>query len=82
VKKIFTKKAELDDIAEDLYISDIVQKVVIVVDEEGTEAAAVTVARGIKKSIAVKFICDHSFVYYIKHVPSQEILFLGKYNGQ
>ena len=52
------------------FASEIVQKVKIIVDEEGTEAAAVTMfsdCRGIPEHITFK--ADHPFQYYIKHIP-------------
>jgi serine protease inhibitor len=67
-----------------LYVSDVIQKAFIKVDEEGTEAA-VTTAVIMVRGIDIKFIpektmvVDRPFLFMIKHKKlEKEILFIGK----
>ena len=67
---------------EQLYISSIIQVAKIKCDEEGTEAAAVTMAivkaNGLMiiEEQPIEFIVDRPFMYEIKS-PSGETLFMG-----
>lgn len=66
---------------EQLYISKIVQAVKIRCDEEGTEAAAVTMAEDgvgamLMEEPPIEFIVNRPFMYEIKS-PSGETLFMG-----
>ncbi|ESO03166.1 hypothetical protein HELRODRAFT_174066 [Helobdella robusta] len=67
----------------DLYVSHLLHKAFISVDEEGSEAAAATAVVITLKSAPifrqpVDFKADHPFVFYIKDNKSGSILFLGK----
>lgn len=73
-----------------LYISDMRQKAKIKVNEEGSEAAAVTVA-GVKYESTVQepikypkatFHANRPFVYVIREASSGVILFVGKFTGK
>jgi serpin B len=69
----------------DLYVSQIVHKAKIIVDETGTEAAAVT-ALVMKNEMymmtsAKSFIADQAFQYFIMHDQTKTILFSGIFNG-
>lgn len=87
VKTLFhPKNADLSGIGSKLYISDIIHEAVVIVDEEGTEAAATTAVFMElecchEPTPPVVFRCDKSFMYYIRHVPSNTLLFLGDYHG-
>jgi serpin B len=65
----------------ELYISAVIHKAFLEVNEEGTEAAAATgVVVGVT-SIAPSppiFKADHPFVFFIRDNKSQSILFLGR----
>ena len=79
-------KSKLDGISKaGAYVSVMIHEAVVIVDEAGTEAAAVTVACVTKESCSMSkpivFNANHSFVYYIKHQPSNTILFVGDYHG-
>lgn len=69
---------------ENAYISNILQKTFIEVDEKGTEAAAATVLMTGTTSVGavddpVMFYCDRPFYYFIRDNVSGEILFMGEY---
>ena len=64
-----------------LYITAVVHKAFVDVNEEGTEAAAATgVVMGLK-SVPVSplvFRADHPFLFLIRHNSSGSVLFLGR----
>jgi len=67
--------------SEQFYISDVMHKSYIVVDEEGTEAAAVT--RITMKATALdpnefRMVVDHPFFFVIREKSTNLILFMGK----
>lgn len=69
------------EIKENIFVSEARHKVVIDVNEKGTEAAAVTVIVPIGGGPAgPRFIADHPFLFYIRHVSTGSILFLGHFN--
>ena len=65
----------------DLFISAVVHKAFVDVNEEGTEAAAAT---GVAMRLTAApvsppvFRADHPFIFLIRHNPSGSILFLGR----
>jgi serpin B len=59
------------------WISFVIHKAFVDVTEAGTEAAAAT-AVGIAESTSVFFIADHPFLFLIRDVRSNSILFLGR----
>jgi len=66
-----------------LYISYVKHKTFIQVDEEGTEAAAVTVVAMGKTSAgsgddSIQFRADHPFIYVIREKTTGAIMFMGK----
>ena len=68
-------------------ISKVVQKSYIEVNEEGTEAAAVTIIEMVNAGSPTSipqipvFNADHPFVYIISEVSTNTIFFIGEYNG-
>jgi serpin B len=69
--------------AKDLFISDVIHKAFIDVNEEGTEAAAATAvvmkllcAR--EESLPPTFRADHPFIFLIRDNQSGAILFMGR----
>ena len=74
-----------------VYISMMRQKAKIKVNEEGSEAAAVTIAGATYECTSVsnplvypkaEFHANKSFVYVISERSSGVILFVGKFTGQ
>uniref|UniRef100_A0A8D0FDM8 Serpin domain-containing protein n=1 Tax=Strix occidentalis caurina TaxID=311401 RepID=A0A8D0FDM8_STROC len=64
-----------------LFLSKVIHKSFVEVNEEGTEAAAGTVMTIIIAScvsIPYEFRADHPFLFLIKHNPSKNILFFGR----
>ncbi|XP_024910502.1 leukocyte elastase inhibitor-like [Cynoglossus semilaevis] len=67
---------------QDLALSKVVHKAFVDVNEKGTEAAAATAAVMLLTcflSPRGTFIADHPFLYFIRHNPSNSILFAGRY---
>ncbi|XP_049620966.1 leukocyte elastase inhibitor-like [Suncus etruscus] len=68
----------------DLFLSNIVQKSFLEMNEEGTKAAAATAAITVAKKcrvLCVEFKCDHPFLFLICHNASRTILFLGRFTS-
>ena len=70
----------------DLFVDKVIQKAKIIVDETGTEAAAVTAAimhqECCRRPIpSVLFDANKTFQYYIMHDDSKTTLFSGVFNG-
>jgi serpin B len=79
----FTSSADFSGMngVRELFISKVVHKAYIDVNEEGTEAAAATAVIMERFSIGepeeIIFDCDHPFVYLIQHKQTGTILFMG-----
>ena len=88
ISKAFTSAAEFDNFCESpTYIELIKQVAKIKLDEEGTEAAAVTVIGSIKASAPrkperVEFHANRTFLYVISEQSTGAIFFIGKYTGK
>lgn len=87
VKTLFEAEAELDMIGQNISVSGITHEVVIIVDENGTKAAATTVAIGevsaprpVEEEIKL-FKADHAFIFYVRHVNSNLFLFYGDFQN-
>ncbi|KAF5908472.1 leukocyte elastase inhibitor-like [Clarias magur] len=67
---------------EELFVSSVIHKAFVVVNEEGTEAAAAT-AVDLDGSCRAEcyFTADHPFLFFIRHNPTKSILFFGKFRG-
>lgn len=72
-------KADFSGIAKlVLYISHVIHKAFVEVNEEGTEAAAATAVVMRKESISPVFRADHPFLFLIRDLRSGSILFMGR----
>jgi serpin B len=65
------------DSAGGLYISNVLQKTFVQVDEVGAEAAAVTSIEIGRTSLPPMLICNRPFVVVIHELESDAILFMG-----
>jgi len=71
------------DGSKELYVSKVLHRAVVDVNEEGTEAAAATaVVMQLRCAMMPKkefqFRADHPFLFFIQHKPTGSILFLGR----
>uniref|UniRef100_A0A8C2K1A5 Leukocyte elastase inhibitor n=2 Tax=Cyprinus carpio TaxID=7962 RepID=A0A8C2K1A5_CYPCA len=67
-----------------LFISAVIHKAFIEVNEEGTEAAAATALFLLGSSRQLQFqsfTADHPFLFFIRHNPTNSIVFLGRFRG-
>ncbi|MGA7195089.1 MAG: serpin family protein [Anaerolineales bacterium] len=66
----------------DLFISDVIHKAFVAVDEKGTEAAAATAviitAMSAPLQQKVSLVIDHPFIFVIRDLTSGQILFIGR----
>jgi|SRR5271157_57023 len=66
----------------DLFISDVIHKAYVAVDEKGTEAAAATAvimqAMSMPVQQKVHLVIDHPFIFVIRDLRSGQILFVGR----
>ncbi|XP_053570628.1 leukocyte elastase inhibitor isoform X1 [Bombina bombina] len=67
----------------DLFLSKVVHKAFVDVNEEGTEAAAATGAIMMLRCAPIRreVICDHPFLFFIIHKQSRNILFFGRFTS-
>ncbi|XP_039987392.1 glia-derived nexin [Xiphias gladius] len=66
--------------AEPLHVSKALQKAKIVVNEDGTKAAAATTAILLARSSPPWVTVDRPFLFLIRHNPTGTILFMGQIN--
>ena len=77
----FSRMAPLEILGENLYIGEAVHKTFVEVNEEGTEAAAVTsvgvVATSAVSPPPIPFIVDRPFFFAIRDNETKTVLFMG-----
>lgn len=80
MKEAFSDGADFSGIAENVCISRVLHKAVVDVNEQGTEAAAVTSAEMVVTSIRepIAFIADRPFFFAIADNETGTLLFMGK----
>jgi len=82
MKEAFTDKADFTGIGDNLRISKVLHKAVIDVNEEGSEATAVTAVEvtctGVRIGDPLSFIADRPFLFVIADDKTGTILFMGK----
>ena len=79
----FTTKADFSGMTgnKELFISAVVHKAFVDVNEEGTEAAAATAVTMRMTAVSTPppaFRADHPFLFMVRHNPSGSILFMGR----
>ncbi|MDE0685213.1 MAG: serpin family protein [Candidatus Poribacteria bacterium] len=73
----FSRMADLEVLGQNLYIGEVLHKAVVEVNEEGTEAAAVT-SVGIRATSAPPaFIANRPFFFAIRDNETKTVLFMG-----
>ncbi|KAF5287676.1 hypothetical protein FQA39_LY15776 [Lamprigera yunnana] len=79
-KEAFTLSADFKGISDTpLYISDVIQKTFIEINEKGATAAAATEATLMPNSMPTAyFTADHPFIYYLRH-KVYGVLFVGRF---
>ena len=82
LKKMFSSMADLSGIdgGRTLYVSQVVQKALVEVDEEGTVAAAATAVQINTRSAwrSFEFMADHPFIFFLRDKHSGILLFQGR----
>ncbi len=82
MKDAFSRNADFSgmDGKKDIYISKVVHKAFVDVNEEGTEAAAATAVIG--RAMAIRhmsiFRADHPFLFLLRDSRTGTILFIGR----
>ncbi|XP_028737163.1 serpin B6 isoform X2 [Peromyscus leucopus] len=81
----FDNRADFSGISskENLFLSKVVHKSFVEVNEEGTEAAAATAAIMMLRCMRFtpRFCADHPFLFFIQHVKTNGILFCGRFSS-
>ena len=80
----FTKMSPYDP-KNNIFISKVIHKSVLEINEEGTEAAAATAVTGFGAGAPPKykiFKADKPFLLFLLKKPSHEIIFMGQYAGR
>lgn len=81
INKIFTN-ADCSEMIENnknnIFVDTILQKTKIIVSEEGTDTIKNAQYLGTDTNNTINFIANHPFIYYIRHAPTNIILFIGK----
>lgn len=85
IRRLFGDQSDLSGLSAEpgLHIDKVLHKSVVSVDEDGTEAAAITymgVAGGIGPSgEPIDVTCDRPFLFFIVDEPTRTILFAGRF---
>ena len=82
ISKLFQPDADISKLANDMSVGSVEQKARIIVNEKGTEAAAVTHMHMVGTSIGnieipVEFYLDKPFAYIIRDTETGVVLFAG-----
>jgi serpin B len=82
---LFSDNADLSglDGTKDLYVSKVLHRAVVEVNEKGTEAAAATAVVVMTRSAMIlkdpfEFRADHPFLFFIQDNATKSVLFLGR----
>ena len=84
MKQAFTPSANFSGISgEPLWVSAVVHRALVEVDEEGTEAAAATglvatTAAAVADRPQPVFRADHPFLFAIRNATTGDVLFMGR----
>ncbi|MGI5901698.1 MAG: serpin family protein [Desulfitobacteriia bacterium] len=80
MSEALSDRADFSGIREDIFISRVLHKAVLEVDEKGSKAAGATVVemREVAAVEPITFIADRPFVFIISEETTKSILFMGK----
>ncbi|XP_068082596.1 uncharacterized protein [Anabrus simplex] len=84
LNEIFSESADLQGVlsrrqSNNLYVSNVVQKATIEVNEKGTTASAVTqISTGNRFGQGLRFHANHPFLFFIEDETTGTVLFVGK----
>ncbi|HKO90151.1 MAG TPA: serpin family protein, partial [Polyangiaceae bacterium] len=84
MQRAFSDSAEFNGIAPGIYLSGAFHDATLVLDEEGTEAAAATAFVGVGTSEpqgVIPVVFDRPFVFFIRDVETNALLFVGHYTN-
>ena len=86
IRFAYTDGADFSKIADNVALSTVIHKAKVIVDEQGTKAAAVTGAMVDTTAMRepkpeITFIADRSFLYVIEDADTGMILFMGQMNN-
>ena len=86
IRSAYTDGADFSKIADDVALSTVIHKAKVIVDEQGTKAAAVTGAMVEMTELfepepEITFIADRPFFYVIEDAGTGMILFMGQMNN-
>ncbi len=73
----FSRMADLEALGKNLYIGEVLHKAVVEVNEEGSEAAAVTSIEIRATSLPPQFIANRPFFFAIRDNETGTVLFIG-----
>lgn len=82
MRQAFEQGADFSALAPNIYISDAFHDATINIDEEGTVAAAATAFVGVATSAPptpVPVVFDHPFVFFVRDIETNALLFVGHY---
>lgn len=80
IKDLFDQStADLSKINQNYFVSSILHKTKIRVDEKGTEASAVSTSIFVNKQTPPVFNANRPFLYFIADKATRSILFAGAY---
>ncbi len=81
MEEAFSSNADFSGIEDNIFISRVLHKAVIEVNEEGSEAAAATVVEMTKAALLepVEFIADRPFIFIIADEVTGTLIFMGVY---
>lgn len=66
---------------EGLFLSKVIHKSFVEVNEEGTEAAAATAANVTFRCMVPYFCASHPFLFFIQHSRTNGIVFCGRFSS-
>lgn len=81
----FGEGADFEKLGKDLYVTDVLHKAKVIVDEQGTKAAAVTAIMVETMAVFVEderieFVADRPFLFVLQDTETGIVLFMGQFN--